>query len=77
MYMQSNFAPVEELNELHMITSIEGHIPDDFTEGVYIRNGSNPLFGGFKVIEIDSRTSKPHLDRRRRDASCNLLQQKE
>ncbi|CAM8958615.1 unnamed protein product [Rhodiola kirilowii] len=46
--LQSNFAPVEELNELHMITSIEGHIPDDFTEGVYIRNGSNPLFGGLK-----------------------------
>ncbi|CAM8949539.1 unnamed protein product [Rhodiola kirilowii] len=46
--LQRNFAPVEELNELHMITSIEGHIPDDFTEGVYIRNGSNPTFGGLK-----------------------------
>ncbi|KAG6770611.1 hypothetical protein POTOM_026297 [Populus tomentosa] len=36
---QSNLAPVDELNEPFVITSIEGKIPDDFPEGVYIRNG--------------------------------------
>ncbi|KAF9681111.1 hypothetical protein SADUNF_Sadunf06G0191500 [Salix dunnii] len=39
---QSNFAPVDELNEPFVITSIEGRIPDDFPEG------PNPLFGGLK-----------------------------
>ncbi|KAI5556447.1 hypothetical protein BDE02_18G036200 [Populus trichocarpa] len=45
---QSNFAPVDELNERLAITSIEGKVPYDFPEGVYIRNGPNPLFGGLK-----------------------------
>ncbi|KAK7410379.1 hypothetical protein VNO78_01114 [Psophocarpus tetragonolobus] len=45
---QSNFAPVEELGEAILVTSIHGRIPDDFPEGVYIRNGPNPLFGGLK-----------------------------
>lgn len=37
--MQSNFAPVEELDEAILVTSVQGQIPDDFPEGVYIRNG--------------------------------------
>ncbi|KAH0715635.1 hypothetical protein KY284_008540 [Solanum tuberosum] len=45
---QSNFAPVEEIGEAVRVTIIQGKIPDDFPEGVYIRNGSNPLFGGLK-----------------------------
>ncbi|XP_059639102.1 carotenoid 9,10(9',10')-cleavage dioxygenase 1-like [Cornus florida] len=45
---QSNFAPVEELGEAFHVTNIDGRIPDDFSEGVYIRNGPNPLFGGLK-----------------------------
>ncbi|CAA2994050.1 carotenoid 9,10(9',10')-cleavage dioxygenase 1-like [Olea europaea var. sylvestris] len=45
---QSNFAPVEELGEAVRVTCIEGSIPDEFPEGVYIRNGPNPLFGGLK-----------------------------
>ncbi|KAK7351488.1 hypothetical protein VNO77_10991 [Canavalia gladiata] len=45
---QSNFAPVEELDEPIVVTTIEGQIPDNFPEGVYIRNGPNPLFGGLK-----------------------------
>ncbi|MCD7469516.1 hypothetical protein HAX54_008616 [Datura stramonium] len=45
---QSNFAPVEEIGEAVRVTEIQGEIPDDFPEGVYIRNGSNPLFGGLK-----------------------------
>ncbi|XP_050880783.1 carotenoid 9,10(9',10')-cleavage dioxygenase [Lathyrus oleraceus] len=44
----SNFAPVEELREAIVVSSIQGQIPKDFPEGVYIRNGSNPLFGGLK-----------------------------
>ncbi|MED6205391.1 hypothetical protein PIB30_017203 [Stylosanthes scabra] len=45
---QSNFAPVEEIGEAMVIIDIEGEIPNGFPEGVYIRNGSNPLFGGLK-----------------------------
>ncbi|XP_024986932.1 carotenoid 9,10(9',10')-cleavage dioxygenase 1-like [Cynara cardunculus var. scolymus] len=42
---QSNFAPVEEMGGA---VYVDGTIPDGFPEGVYIRNGPNPLFGGFK-----------------------------
>ncbi|KAG2634387.1 hypothetical protein PVAP13_2NG169400 [Panicum virgatum] len=42
---ESNFAPVDEVGEGIEIHQIEGAIPEDFPEGVYIRNGSNPLFG--------------------------------
>ncbi|RCV11293.1 hypothetical protein SETIT_2G174500v2 [Setaria italica] len=42
---ESNFAPVDEISEAVEIYQIEGAIPEDFPEGVYIRNGSNPLFG--------------------------------
>ncbi|OMO61912.1 Carotenoid oxygenase [Corchorus capsularis] len=45
---QSNFAPVDELKQAVQVTNIQGEIPDDFLEGVYIRNGPNPLFGGLK-----------------------------
>lgn len=48
---QSNFAPVEELGEPILITAIEGDIPHDFPEGVYARNGPNPLFGGLKTTK--------------------------
>ncbi|XP_072968384.1 carotenoid 9,10(9',10')-cleavage dioxygenase 1-like [Typha angustifolia] len=42
---RGNFAPVDEIGEAVRITNIEGEIPEDFPEGVYIRNGSNPQFG--------------------------------
>ncbi|CDP16200.1 unnamed protein product [Coffea canephora] len=45
---QANFAPVEELEGGIHVADIEGIIPDDFPDGVYIRNGPNPLFGGYK-----------------------------
>ncbi|KAL4592249.1 hypothetical protein LXL04_005237 [Taraxacum kok-saghyz] len=45
---QSNFAPVEEMAEAVCVDDIQGTIPNDFPEGVYVRNGPNPLFGGFK-----------------------------
>ncbi|MED6205397.1 hypothetical protein PIB30_017209 [Stylosanthes scabra] len=45
---QNNFAPVEEIGEAMVITDIEGEIPKGFPEGVYVRNGANPLFGGLK-----------------------------
>lgn len=37
--LQSNFAPVEEIGETVEVTWIEGKIPTDFPEGVYVRNG--------------------------------------
>ncbi|MFS8005315.1 putative 9-cis-epoxycarotenoid dioxygenase [Helianthus anomalus] len=46
---QSNFGPVEEIGEEAIyINDVQGTIPSDFPDGVYIRNGPNPLFGGFK-----------------------------
>ncbi|XP_076959741.1 carotenoid 9,10(9',10')-cleavage dioxygenase 1-like [Bidens hawaiensis] len=45
---QSNFGPVEEVGEAIYISDVQGTIPSYFPEGVYIRNGPNPLFGGFK-----------------------------
>ncbi|XP_041018063.1 carotenoid 9,10(9',10')-cleavage dioxygenase 1-like [Juglans microcarpa x Juglans regia] len=48
---QDNFSPVNELKEAVLITEIEGGIPDSFREGVYIRNGPNPLFGGLKLTK--------------------------
>jgi hypothetical protein len=36
---ESNFAPVDEIDEAIEIHHIEGAIPEDFPEGVYIRNG--------------------------------------
>ncbi|KAK8550457.1 hypothetical protein V6N13_118975 [Hibiscus sabdariffa] len=45
---QTNTAPVDELREAVTVTSIHGNIPVDFPQGVYIRNGSNPTFGGLK-----------------------------
>ncbi|KAJ0481159.1 putative 9-cis-epoxycarotenoid dioxygenase [Helianthus annuus] len=45
---QSNFGPVEEIGEAIYINDLQGTIPSDFPDGVYIRNGPNPLFGGFK-----------------------------
>jgi hypothetical protein len=37
--LQNNFAPVNEISEAIEILQIEGEIPEDFPEGVYIRNG--------------------------------------
>ncbi|GLU01446.1 hypothetical protein SLE2022_187530 [Rubroshorea leprosula] len=48
---ESNFAPVDELEEAVVVTNIEGEIPNDFPEGVYIRNGPNPLHGGLPVTK--------------------------
>lgn len=45
---QTNSAPVDELREAAVVTNIYGEIPSDFPDGVYIRNGPNPLFGGLK-----------------------------
>ncbi|KAK7850270.1 carotenoid 9, partial [Quercus suber] len=50
-YLRSNFAPVDELKEALQIINIEGKIPDNFPEGVYIRNRRNPLFGGLKMTK--------------------------
>ncbi|KAI5002047.1 hypothetical protein ZWY2020_026697 [Hordeum vulgare] len=47
---ESNFAPVDEVGERIKIMEIEVTIPADFPEGVYIRNGSNPLFGALHTV---------------------------
>uniref|UniRef100_A0A0D9X789 Uncharacterized protein n=1 Tax=Leersia perrieri TaxID=77586 RepID=A0A0D9X789_9ORYZ len=47
---ESNFAPVEEIGERTEVFEIEGAIPEDFPEGVYIRNGSNPFFGDLHMV---------------------------
>ncbi|KAI3698407.1 hypothetical protein L2E82_41928 [Cichorium intybus] len=52
-----NFAPVEEIGELVKVDHCQGEIPEDFPEGIYIRNGSNPLFGGLKsAISVFGKT---------------------
>lgn len=38
--MKKNFAPVEEIGESVDVFVVEGEIPDDLQEGVYIRNGN-------------------------------------
>nr|BAD05365.1 putative Lignostilbene-alpha,beta-dioxygenase and related enzymes [Oryza sativa Japonica Group] len=50
IHEQSNFAPVDEIGGRTEIWRIEGTISDDFPEGVYIRNGSNPLFGALHKV---------------------------
>lgn len=39
IWTQSNFAPIEELGESVCVDDIQGRIPNDFPEGVYVRNG--------------------------------------
>ncbi|KAK7410378.1 hypothetical protein VNO78_01113 [Psophocarpus tetragonolobus] len=81
---QRNFAPVEELGEAVSITNIEGHIPDNFPEGFFIRNGPNPLFGGLKSSKsIFGRTNSVWVEgegmlhtmyfRRQSDGSCTIV----
>ncbi|KAF6164198.1 hypothetical protein GIB67_010168, partial [Kingdonia uniflora] len=36
---QNNFAPVDEIGDVVKIMGIEGEIPTNFPEGIYIRNG--------------------------------------
>lgn len=55
--MQSNFAPVQELGKTILVTGlVDGAIPDNFPEGVYIRNGIylflyNSLYVGLKTCK--------------------------
>ncbi|KAH6783803.1 hypothetical protein C2S52_008762 [Perilla frutescens var. hirtella] len=61
--MNRNFGPVEEIGEPVNVSIVEGRIPDDFPEGVYIRNGSNPLFGGFKsAVSVFGKTSSVWIE---------------
>ncbi|KAG0448224.1 hypothetical protein HPP92_027919 [Vanilla planifolia] len=57
---QSNFMPVEENGDAELIGGIEGEISQDFPEGVYIRNGPNPLVGALQsassVLGLSSET---------------------
>ncbi|XP_015696503.1 carotenoid 9,10(9',10')-cleavage dioxygenase 1-like [Oryza brachyantha] len=56
---ESNFAPVSEISEAIEILQVEGEIPEDFPEGIYIRNGSNPLFGALhSTVSIFGKSSE-------------------
>ncbi|XP_012847138.1 PREDICTED: 9-cis-epoxycarotenoid dioxygenase NCED3, chloroplastic-like [Erythranthe guttata] len=45
---QKNFAPVDEIGEAVGVSTIEGCIPDEFPQGVFVRNGANPIHGALK-----------------------------
>ncbi|CAN6164993.1 unnamed protein product [Urochloa humidicola] len=40
---EGNFRPVNEIGEAVLLNYVSGEVPEDFPEGVYIRNGPNPL----------------------------------
>ncbi|XP_052157761.1 carotenoid 9,10(9',10')-cleavage dioxygenase 1-like [Oryza glaberrima] len=40
---EGNFGPVNEIGDEVFIDNLNGEVPKDFPEGVYIRNGPNPL----------------------------------
>ncbi|RLN12190.1 hypothetical protein C2845_PM09G03800 [Panicum miliaceum] len=40
---EGNFRPVKEIGEAVLLNDLSGEVPEDFPEGVYIRNGPNPL----------------------------------
>ncbi|XP_039165723.1 carotenoid 9,10(9',10')-cleavage dioxygenase 1 [Eucalyptus grandis] len=42
---QKNFAPVQEIGEAVEVACLEGELPADFPQGVFVRNGPNPQFG--------------------------------
>ncbi|XP_030530708.1 carotenoid 9,10(9',10')-cleavage dioxygenase 1-like isoform X2 [Rhodamnia argentea] len=60
---QKNFAPVEEIGEAIVVACCEGDIPVNFPQGVLVRNGPNPLFGGLKSTEsIFGRSSQTWVE---------------
>ncbi|XP_077252487.1 carotenoid 9,10(9',10')-cleavage dioxygenase 1-like [Tasmannia lanceolata] len=60
---QINFGPVEEIGEAVKVNCIEGEIPIDFPEGVYIRNGPNPLFGALNsTVSMFGRSSETWIE---------------
>nr|XP_043639850.1 carotenoid 9,10(9',10')-cleavage dioxygenase 1-like [Erigeron canadensis] len=60
---QANFAPVDEIGEPVKVSFSHGEIPGDFPEGVYIRNGSNPLFGGLKsTVSVFGKTDSMWIE---------------
>ncbi|CAL5044427.1 unnamed protein product [Urochloa decumbens] len=40
---EGNFRPVDEIGDVVLLKDLSGEAPEDFPEGVYIRNGPNPL----------------------------------
>ncbi|CAK9166085.1 unnamed protein product [Ilex paraguariensis] len=53
-----NFEPVEEIGGAIEVDCTDGKVPEDFPEGVYIRIGPNPRFGGPKsAVSIFGRTN--------------------
>ncbi|KAB2027689.1 hypothetical protein ES319_D05G048600v1 [Gossypium barbadense] len=56
---QTNAATVDEIKEAAVITNIHGNIPSEFPQGVYIRKGPNPMFGGLKSTKSIFGESSP------------------
>ncbi|CAK9144523.1 unnamed protein product [Ilex paraguariensis] len=56
--------PKSEMEEAVLVTNtVEGRIPYDFPDGVYITNGPNPLFGGLKsTVSIFGRSSHTWIE---------------
>ena len=40
--LQGNFQPINEIGEAVLLKDVQGNVPADFPEGVYIRNGYIP-----------------------------------
>ncbi|BBN18630.1 hypothetical protein MPTK1_8g04090 [Marchantia polymorpha subsp. ruderalis] len=50
-FIKGNFAPVDEIVEKVRCHVLEGHIPEDFPPGCFIRNGPNPRFGAYQNLD--------------------------
>ncbi|KAG6546179.1 hypothetical protein Mapa_012214 [Marchantia paleacea] len=50
-FIKGNFAPVDEIVDKVRIHVLEGHVPQDFPPGCFIRNGPNPKFGAYQNLD--------------------------
>ncbi|OVA20276.1 Carotenoid oxygenase [Macleaya cordata] len=72
--VKSNFAPVQEIGDAVNIVNIEGNIPVDFPNGIYIRNGPNPVFGGLKsTISVFGKSSHTWVEGEGMVHALNLI----
>ncbi|KAF9681112.1 hypothetical protein SADUNF_Sadunf06G0191600 [Salix dunnii] len=52
-FCRPNISPVHEFKETVLVTTIKGKVSDDFPEGVYVRNGPNPVFGDKSQLYLE------------------------
>ncbi|OAE31151.1 hypothetical protein AXG93_2508s1150 [Marchantia polymorpha subsp. ruderalis] len=50
-FIKGNFAPVDEVVEKVRCEVVDGHVPQDFPPGCYIRNGPNAKFGASQNLD--------------------------